>query len=170
MNISFYTDGASRNNGSEQSIASCAWIGSVEGKSTLKGKGIPLSCGNTNNFCELWAIKDCLDSLKPSEDMQVTIHTDSNYAILQIGKARSGKLKAYSKGPTPNYDLIMQIAEKIDQLSVPVAFVKVEGHAGIELNEMADELCKLAAGKEEETIVFFQWDEDGILRPINYRF
>lgn len=87
----------------------------------------------TNNIAELTAIERALDMTLEREE-PVRIHTDSQYAIGVLTKGWKAKA---------NVDLIEQIRGKLKGRK-RVAIVYVPGHAGVPLNERADELARLA--------------------------
>lgn len=84
----------------------------------------------TNNIAELAAIGVAADALAGSE-RPVRIHTDSNYAIGVLTKGWKAKA---------NQALIADIKGALAKLS-DVELIYVKGHAGIPLNERADELA-----------------------------
>jgi ribonuclease HI len=86
----------------------------------------------TNNVAELTAILRALEEI--DQGTAATIHTDSKYAI---GVLQQGwKAKA-------NAELIAHVREELG-LRRHVRLVYVKGHAGIALNERADELARQA--------------------------
>lgn len=96
----------------------------------------------TNNRMELMSVIEGLEAL--SRPMQVFVHTDSAYieqAFTQRwlqGWRRNGWLTA-AKKPVKNRDLWERLDAAVD--GHDVEFVRVKGHAGIELNERADQLA-----------------------------
>lgn len=86
----------------------------------------------TNNIAELMAIGVALEELRDI-DGRVRIHTDSNYSIGVLSKGWKAKA---------NVELIAWIRELVAER--PIKFVKVKGHAGIPLNERADQLAVAA--------------------------
>lgn len=87
----------------------------------------------TNNIAELTAIERALD-LTVDNTQPVRIHTDSKYAIGVL--TQGWKAKA-------NRELIAGILAKL-QVRRGISLVYVPGHAGVPLNERADELARLA--------------------------
>jgi ribonuclease HI len=85
----------------------------------------------TNNVAELTAILNALEATPKDEPL--VVHTDSQYAIGVL--SRGWKAKA-------NGTLIAQIRKALEGRGV--RFVYVPGHAGIPLNERADELAREA--------------------------
>jgi ribonuclease HI len=117
--------------------------GACSGNPGLCGIGIVMKFGEkirqvsqrlghgTNNIAELTAILKALQMVKTPE-VPVVIHTDSQYAlgVLSLGwKARENKM------------LIGQIIEEMKRFR-SLSFVKVEGHADVPLNNLADKLAR----------------------------
>jgi ribonuclease HI len=84
----------------------------------------------TNNIAELTAIQRALEMTEGP----VVIHTDSQYAIGVLTKGWKAKA---------NTALIEGIRGLLGRRS-GVRFVYVRGHAGVPLNERADELARMA--------------------------
>lgn len=87
----------------------------------------------TNNIAELTAILRAAEAI-PHEAPEVVIHTDSKYAIGVL--AQGWKAKA-------NQQLIAETKRALEAHQ-HVRFVYVPGHAGVPLNERADELAREA--------------------------
>ncbi|MFO0670834.1 MAG: ribonuclease H [Polyangiaceae bacterium] len=87
----------------------------------------------TNNVAELTAILRAAEAI-PRDAPEVVIHTDSKYAIGVLGQ--NWKAKA-------NQALIAQTKSVLAEHQ-HVRFVYVPGHAGVPLNERADELAREA--------------------------
>jgi ribonuclease HI len=87
----------------------------------------------TNNIAELTAIKRAAEAV-PAGVPEVVIHTDSKYAIGVL--TQGWKAKA-------NQELIAATKASLKTLK-KVRFVYVPGHAGVPLNERADELAREA--------------------------
>jgi ribonuclease HI len=85
----------------------------------------------TNNIAELVAIERAIELTAPDD---VVVHTDSQYAIGVLSKGWKAKA---------NTELIMRIRALLSGRT-GVDFVYVPGHAGVPLNERADELARLA--------------------------
>jgi ribonuclease HI len=92
----------------------------------------------TNNVGELVGIERALE-LFPQDASDVTIYTDSQYAIGVLSKGWKAKA---------NVALIGRIREKI-KARKKVHLVYVRGHAGVEYNEKADELARLAVSSRK---------------------
>jgi ribonuclease HI len=91
----------------------------------------------TNNVAELTAIKRALEKSPVSEP--ITVHTDSQYAIGVLSKGWKAKA---------NQELIASIKALLKDRR-GVRFVYVRGHAGIPLNERADELARTAITRRD---------------------
>ena len=123
--------------------------GACSGNPGLCGIGIVMKYGarirhvseclghGTNNIAELTAILRALRMVKKPE-IPVVIYTDSQYAlgVLSLGwKARENK------------SLIEDIRREMQRFK-EISFVKVEGHADVHLNNMADELARDSIRRE----------------------
>lgn len=117
--------------------------GACSGNPGLCGIGIVMKFGEkirqvsqrlghgTNNIAELTAILKGLQMVKKPE-VPVVVYTDSQYAlgVLTLGwKARENRM------------LIGQIVEEMKRFR-NLRFVKVEGHADVSLNNLADRLAR----------------------------
>lgn len=99
----------------------------------------------TNNRMEMTACIKALEAINAT-DLPIKLHSDSAYIVNCFHqrwyvKWRSNNWKNARKQPVENQDLwkpLLALAEKL-----PVRFVKVKGHAGIPLNERADELANM---------------------------
>ncbi len=87
----------------------------------------------TNNIAELTAI---LRVLQEAWEGPLTIYTDSSYAIGLLTK---------NWKPKKNKELVAELRAALDERP-DTEFVYVPGHAGVELNEVADELAVAAVG------------------------
>lgn len=92
----------------------------------------------TNNVAELTAILRALEALKESDET-VAVYTDSQYAIGVLQKGWKAKV---------NQDLIAAIKQRMRNFS-KLNLVYVKGHAGIPMNERADELARRAVSERE---------------------
>jgi ribonuclease HI len=120
-----YTDGACSGN---PGPAGLGVVVLLEGRCIERfeylGKG-------TNNIAELTAILRALDEIP--EGTPCAIHTDSQYAIGVLQKGWKAK---------KNKELIADLRATLTKHDCRLVYVK--GHAGIPLNERADELARLA--------------------------
>ena len=125
--IIVYTDGASSGNPGPAGIGVVLRYGDHKKEiSRYIGMG-------TNNIAELEAIRAALSAIK-NKDLPVRLHTDSKYAIgvLTLG----WKAKA-------NQELIADIQRLLARFD-DIRLIKVEGHAGVPDNELADTLATSA--------------------------
>jgi ribonuclease HI len=125
-----------------------SWIAYTDGACT--GNPGPAGCGTiviapggkihesyaylgeaTNNIAELQAIMNALTATPTAEPL--VLHTDSQYAIGVLTKGWKAKA---------NTDLIQRIRKAL--VDRKVRFVYVPGHAGVPMNERADELAREA--------------------------
>ncbi len=119
-----YTDGACTGNPGPAGVGVVLQHeGRCDERSEFLGEG-------TNNIAELTAILRALEMT----DQPVIIHTDSQYAIGVLSKGWKAKA---------NTALIERIRGVLRERR-GVRFVYVRGHAGIPLNERADELARAA--------------------------
>jgi len=135
-NVVIYTDGACSGNPGPG-----GW-----GAVLLSGPHRKEICGGelatTNNRMELMAAIQALELLK--KPSKVEVHTDSKYVQQGIGEwihgwKKRGWLTA-DKKPVKNADLWRRLDEA--RLRHEVQWRWVKGHAGHELNELADALAR----------------------------
>lgn len=133
--VVLYTDGACKGNPGIGGWG--AWLTFGEHEKRLCGG----EYDTTNNRMELMGAIEGLRALK--EKCSVTLYTDSSYVQKGItewlaGWKRKGWMTA-SKQPVKNKDLWQALDEQCQRHEVTWKWVK--GHAGIEGNEIADELA-----------------------------
>ncbi|SBS30307.1 Ribonuclease H [Marinomonas aquimarina] len=133
--VTLYTDGACKGNPGIGGWG--AWLTFGPHEKRLCGG----EHDTTNNRMELMGAIEGLKALK--EPCQVALYTDSSYVQKGItewlaGWKRKG-WKTASKQPVKNQDLWQQLDEMCQKHQVEWHWVK--GHAGIEGNEIADELA-----------------------------
>jgi ribonuclease HI len=143
MEIIIYSDGGCRGNAKDENIG---------------GWGAVLQYGNhvkeiyggerntTNNIQELKGAINALLALK-STDIPVKLHCDSAYVVNGITSWVKGwKKKGWKKSDgkiVENLELWKEL-DRLVALQDDITFVKVKGHAGVELNELADQLANRA--------------------------
>jgi ribonuclease HI len=98
----------------------------------------------TNNRMELTAVIEGLKALKRS--CEIELFTDSRYVMQGLTEwlanwKRNG-WKTAAKKPVKNVDLWQQLEDEVTQHRIDWNWVK--GHAGIEDNELADQLANAA--------------------------
>lgn len=121
----------------------------------FNGEARQLSGGKkntTNNRMELTAAINALSIVKNTPDFKnhkITVNIDSQYVKNGITVWIKGwKLKGWKtadKKPVKNQDLWIQLDELNSALNVSWNWVK--GHAGIEYNEICDQLCQKEIAK-----------------------
>ncbi len=139
--IIIYCDGACSNNQSSNNVG--GWGVVMKYKQHVK----ELSGGERNTSNQRMELTACIKALEEikSKDKSVEIHSDSAYLVNCIHQRwyerwqRNG-WKNVKKQPVENRDLWERLLELLPQFDVQ--FKKVQGHAGIELNERADELAR----------------------------
>ncbi len=123
-----YTDGACTGN---PGPAGAGFV--ILGPESCHMEGYEYLGEQTNNIGELVAIECALEAI-PKAAKQVTVYTDSQYAIGVLSKGWKAKA---------NVDLIARIRKLV--LARPnLEWYYVRGHKGIPLNERADELARRA--------------------------
>ena len=103
----------------------------------------------TNNVGELTAVMRALEALPTTVD--AVVHTDSKYAIGVL--SQGWKAKA-------NVELITRI-KKLVTTHPKAKFVYVPGHAGVPMNERADELAREAIRARGSDLTKLQMDISG---------
>ena len=122
-----YADGACSGNPGPAGLGAVIIDGTVRTEiSEHLGQG-------TNNIAELAAIERVLDVV-PDIGRPLVVYTDSAYAIGVLSKGWKAKA---------NLEMIDRIRERLAKRPA-TRLVHVRGHAGIELNERADELAREA--------------------------
>lgn len=133
--IHIYTDGASSGNPGPSGIGVALYFGKHKKEEISKFIGVA-----TNNIAELEAVKTALFALKNTHiPNPIKIFTDSSYVhgVLTLGwKAKKNQILIYS---------IKKEMEKFKNLKI----IKIQGHAGIEGNEIADSLAVTAIKKAQ---------------------
>merc|ERR1711988_109781 len=156
QDLVYYTDGACPNNGQAQTAA----IGVIcENTGYRISKHVPHHMDFTNNVAELWAV---LTSIYAAKNFlwffrhnryrygRIVIYTDSKYVIGCVQdwhqKWESNGWKTSAGKPVKNQDLIQKILVQIERQSFgkPIEIRYCQAHAGIEHNELADELARMS--------------------------
>lgn len=141
--IVIYADGGCRGNQNETNIG--GWGAVLQYKDKVKE-----ICGGerntTNNVMELTAAIKALEAIQ-TKNIPVQLHMDSAYVVNGLNEwihnwVKKGWRKS-NKKPVENKELWIKLNElRSEQSSVEV--IKVKGHAGVELNELADQLANKA--------------------------
>ena len=121
----------------------------------FNGEARQLSGGEkntTNNRMELTAAINALSIVKNTKEFSgipVTLNIDSQYVkngiTVWIKNWKQKGWKTADKKPVKNQDLWIQLDELNSALNVSRNWVK--GHAGIEYNEICDQLCQKEIAK-----------------------
>lgn len=142
-NIIIYCDGGCRGN---QNIENVGGWGAVL---QYKGKHKEIRGGEkntTNNIMELTAAIKALESLKTFH-IPVEVHVDSAYVVNGMNDWVKGWIakgwRKSNKKPVENKELWIKLKELADK-QTKINFIKVAGHSGVELNELADQLANKA--------------------------
>lgn len=134
MQVEFYTDGACLHNGKPDAKMGIGIVGICEGK--VKEWSIPQDGSiHTNQRAEMLAVCLALKQLPYFADYDVTIYTDSEYAI----KCYDGRFQ-----PLKNRDVLAEIRELAMQCK-SFKMEKLKGHSGHPENDRADFLADQAA-------------------------
>ena len=145
LNIKVFTDGSCLGN---PGVGGYCGIMQSKGKEHIV-RGL---CAEktTNNRMELQAVISVIDWLNKvqQEPCEVEINTDSQYLCNCSKHTR----KALTSAGRPNNDLWLELIEKGLSGKHHITFVKVEGHAGIEMNERADKIAKEQAIKARHIV------------------
>jgi ribonuclease HI len=100
----------------------------------------------TNNIMELTAAIKSLESLKTFH-IPVEMNIDSAYVVNGMNEWIKGWIakgwRKSNKKPVENKELWIKLKELADKQS-NIKFIKVAGHSGVELNELADQLANKA--------------------------
>lgn len=112
----------------------------------------------TNNTAELLGLHHALEFARAAvaEQLSVAIHCDSKYAIDCITTWAFGwKAKGWTRkgGEIKNLELIQEAHALYLEIAGSVQVLHVQGHAGIEGNELADRMSMLAVERRETGLV-----------------
>lgn len=138
--IIIYCDGACSGNQFEENVGGWGVVLKYKDKQKeLYGE----ARNTTNNIMELTAAIKALESIKTT-DIPIEIYMDSAYVVNGMNEWIYGWIKKgwkkSNKKPVENKELWMKLNELRNKQS-SVKFIKVQGHSGIELNELADMLA-----------------------------
>jgi ribonuclease HI len=141
--IIIYTDGGCRGNAKDENIG--GWGAVLEYKGHVK-EIYEGERNTTNNIQELKGAINALKALKTT-NIPVKLHCDSAYVINGITQWVKGwKKKGWKKSDgkiIENLELWKEL-DRLADMQENLQWVKVKGHAGVELNERADQLANLA--------------------------
>lgn len=114
------------------------------------------SADTTNNRMELQAVIEALRLARERADGNVTVVTDSRYVeggISEwIARWEANGWRTKARSPVKNRELwqeLQALKRALEGRGLRVAFRRVRGHAGVELNEACDRLVQetIAAGR-----------------------
>jgi len=150
-NLVIYCDGACLGNPGEAGSGLAIFYSNKKRPILVYGKYIK---NGTNNIAELNALLRALQIAYKNLDSykNIIIKTDSKYSIDSITKWAYGWEKSGWKRKkdreVKNLELIQRIFRLYNHLKDRVSIEYVRGHSGIEGNELADKMAKLAIEKK----------------------
>lgn len=139
--IIIYTDGACSGNQNDENYGGYgALLIYKDNRKEIYGGEV----NTTNNRMELMACIKALEALK-RKDIPIEIYTDSAYVCNCFNQKwyknwQKNGWKNSKKEPVENKDLWLNLIELVDSFN-DIKFIKVKGHSGNELNEIADDLA-----------------------------
>jgi ribonuclease HI len=146
--IIIYCDGGCRGNAKENNIGGYGAVLSYKGhvKEIYAGER-----NTTNNIQELKGAINALKALKTT-NLPVRVHCDSAYVVNGITSWVNGwKKKNWRKSDgkiVENLELWKEL-DSLTNMQSDIQFIKVKGHSGVELNELADQLANKAMDEVE---------------------
>lgn len=142
--ITFYTDGACSGNPGEGGWAYVEVIPCDSGIKTNVVSGNKKQ--TTNNEMELTAVYMALVKAFKNKTKQVTVYCDSAYVVNAIQKgwlmnwSRNGWLTK-DGNPVKNKNIWEKVYKLLYKKHIEVKMIKVKGHKGDPLNELADRVA-----------------------------
>lgn len=136
--VTIYTDGAcSGNPGAGGWAAVLAYGGKTKEISGFEPQ-------TTNNRMELRAVIEALAAVKLG--FACEIYSDSAYVVNAVNNKwltswQQNEWRTADNKPVKNMDLWQQLAQELNRRTI--SFVKVKGHADVELNERCDFLARM---------------------------
>lgn len=151
----FYTDGACSNNGSKDAKGGWAYVAvkvANESVDVRIKKGSKES--TTNNEMELTAVYMALVKALKDGYKRVTIFSDSAYVVNAITKGwllnwYNNDWRTAEDKPVKNKNIWEKMFKLVYTKKLTIKMVKVAGHKGDPLNELADK-CAVKAREELE--------------------
>lgn len=144
--IIIYCDGACSGNQFSKNVG--GWGAVLKYKESIK----EIYGGERNTSNQRMELTACIKALEQMKrtDIPIEIYSDSAYLVNCINEGWYQRWilnnwKTSAKKPVENRDLWERLIELLQKYKVKVH--KVEGHAGVELNERADELAQLGMKK-----------------------
>ena len=141
--VIIYADGGCRGN---QNVTNVGGWGAVlrQGDHLKMIKGYDFN--TTNNKMELTAAIKALEAIKRNRN-PIEVYMDSAYVVNGINQWVEGWIRRNwrksDKKPVENKELWQQLHKLKTELGF-VSFIKVKGHAGVDDNEIADQLANEA--------------------------
>ncbi len=139
--IVIYCDGACSGNQSSRNIG--GWGAVLQ----YRGRVKEIHGGERNTSNQRMELTACIKALETvtSKNIPIEIHSDSAYLVNCMREKwylqwQKNGWKTAKKHPVENQDLWKHLLDLLSAQSV--RFHKVEGHAGIRLNERADQLAQ----------------------------
>lgn len=135
--VTIYTDGACSGNPGAGGWA--AVLVYLENRKEISG----YEPQTTNNRMELRAVIEALAAVK--EGWECEIYSDSQYVVNAVNQDwltswQASGWRTAGKSQVKNVDLWQKLLQEMQ--THKVTFVKVKGHADVELNERCDELAR----------------------------
>lgn len=149
----FYTDGACSGNPGAGGWAYVELLSCDKGYKTNVVSGSKKE--TTNNEMELTAVYMALVKAFKNKAKQVTIYCDSAYVVNAITKGwlinwNNNGWKTVQEKPVKNKNIWEKMFKLIYEKGLNVTMVKVKGHKGDPLNELADRSAVEAKQKVED--------------------
>jgi ribonuclease HI len=147
-NVIIYCDGGCRGNQNTENIGGWGVVFKYKDKMKQLYGG---EKNTTNNIMELTAAIKALEVIKTT-NIPIQMYIDSAYVINGMNEWIHGWIKKgwkkSNKKPVENKELWIKLNELRNKQS-SVEFIKVKGHDGVELNELADTLANKAMDELE---------------------
>jgi ribonuclease HI len=161
FDIKIFTDGASVPNPGEAGAGIAVY---ENNKISELWYGIYQAMG-TNNTAELNGLNQAfiLAKEKIAKGYSVAIYCDSTYAIQSITKWAEGwSKKGWTKasGEIKNLDIIKPMYALYQDIASKVEIYHVNGHVGIEGNELADRMSIVAIESKDESLTLYRETND----------
>lgn len=161
FDIKIFTDGACEPNPGEAGTGLAVYL---KNELTELWYGLYQPMG-TNNTAELQGLKQAfiLAQEKLQAGLSVAIYCDSKYSIDCITKWASGwEKKGWTKsgGEIKNLDIIKPAYALYQELASQITIHHVNGHVGIEGNELADRMSIVAISSKEQNLSRYSETDD----------
>jgi ribonuclease HI len=161
FDIKIFTDGACEPNPGEAGTGLAVYL---KNDLTELWYGLYQPMG-TNNTAELQGLEQAfiLAKEKLKDGLSVAIYSDSKYSIDCITKWASGwEKKGWTKsgGEIKNLDIIKAAYALYQELAPQITIYHVNGHVGIEGNELADRMSIVAISSKEQGLTRYTETDD----------